>query len=1256
MASFGDTAMCQWLFAPSRRTRPATVDPTEPRRFPDPVPPPLLSPLRGRSCGWTHPRQPAERPNTIHLSGAADSLIAIGLGCEREVGVRDHLAALGVVLRKVLERELPTLGPDWWREGVLLKLSYQQRTTADENRWSTLVELDVAALLRVVDGNWELFRRRNLVKWDARNWLKEASSVRNRWAHDVPGHEPSPDRVYRDLDTLALLADALLPGSPEAEQLADARAEALAVLAPAPSSVAPSKVPSESAAPAAGFAPGVMVRVKARPELTGVVTQVVESGSQLRLTVFHGQLTQTYYESQVEAVEATGGEHLTAEELKARLTALHVRHPSVSRLYSLNSGRIEYEPYQYRPVMKLINAERPRLLIADDVGVGKTIEAGLIIKELQARQKLESILIICPKPLVVEDKWRSELKRFDEDFAHLDSATLRHCVDETRAEGRWPARYRKAILPYSLLDEKLLLGDDTGRRSRAGLVSLIPPIKFDLVIVDEAHHVRNSATWSHRVVKHFMDSAEAAVLISATPIQTGSEDLRTLLRLLRPDTFVDNQAFDLMREPNAHLAIVESAIRVAGEGWQSAARDALDRALATPWGSRVLRADPRAQEVRDILDQDALTDRERVKVIRLAQSLNTFSALINRTRRRDIGSFTTRKPETFQVDFTPVQAAVHEDLLDLAGRISTSKGHGQSLDFVLSTLQRQAASSLNGLAPFVEDLLQHKLTAEELSEADSDVESLEITALESFVTEIREIAKRAAALTEDPKLDRLLSYVYEKRQLPNNKLLLFSTFRHTLRYLYAHLDAAGVRVGLVHGGVPDDERRELRARFAKHKDEPDALDVLLSSEVGTEGLDYQFCDALVNYDLPWNPMRIEQRIGRIDRRGQKSETIAIKNLVVSGTVDAVIFDRCLSRIGVFRRALGGSEEILGELTREIRQIGEDLTLSDAERAQRLQQLTDNKIGRIQEQEELEERESALFGLPLKKLDEEGVEQASSPWLAPDQLARLVKRYLLDKGYERADALFDRPVSLLRPSKDVRSALADDLRNVAPDSASSWGRWLAASGAEQSRRLTFDPSHAESGDVELLSPVHELVRAAAANQEAFAAEASVALRVESKALSPGLYPVSIHAWTYLGARDDFEVVVIADDEPLSAEIADLLLDATDSIEPAEVNAAGDLDDRHYLTWTDARAAHIDRARVHVESQLASLNTTHHARVDQLEDQIATASHENIRRMRESELRSVEDDFSARNQKLEATVARSDVTTTLLCSGIVEVLSG
>lgn len=1172
------------------------------------------------------------------------------------VNMREHLSTLATLLRRFLKRELSSTGKDWWSQSVLSALSYQQRIQADEQQWSTLDDLDVAATLRVVDQNWDLFRRRGLVKWDDRNWLKEASSVRNRHSHDAPGREPSAERIYRDIDTLALLAEALEPDSVEAQRLSAARTEALAVLSPSQNSESSATLPatSTSARAAGPFAPGVMVRLKARPELTGVVMQVDDSGSQTRLMVFHGSTPQTYYESQVELVDSKAAEHLSAEEMKSRLTAAHVLHPSVNRLYSLNSGRIDYEPYQYRPVMKLITADRPRLLIADDVGVGKTIEAGLIIKELQARQKLDSILVICPKPLVVESKWRTELKRFDEDFAHLDSATLRHCIDETRAEGRWPARYRKAILPYSLLDERLLLGENSGRRPRPGLVSLLPPVKFDLVVVDEAHHVRNSDTWSHRVVKHLLDSAEAAVLISATPIQTGSEDLRTLLRLLRPDTFVDNQTFELMREPNAYLANVESSVRIANEGWQQESAEELDAALATTWGSRVLRANPRAQELRDLLGQDSVDDRERVKALRLTQSLNTFSGLINRTRRRDIGSFTTRKPETFEVDFTQEQQVVHDLLLDLAGRISTSRGHGQSLDFILSTLQRQAASCLNGLAPFVEDLLRRKLSSEELSEADVEVDELDTTGLEGFIDEIQEVAREAAALTEDPKLDRLVAYVEEKQGLTNNKLLVFSTFRHTLRYLVERLTATGVRVGLVHGGVPDDERRDLRARFAKDRTDPGALDVLLSSEVGTEGLDYQFCDALVNYDLPWNPMRIEQRIGRIDRRGQASETVAIKNLVVSGTVDAVIFERCLERIGVFKRALGGSEAILGDLTRDIRKIAEDLTLTVAEREARLQQLADNRIGRIQEQEELEERESALFGLPLRKLDEEGVEQAASPWLAPEQLTRLVQRYLAGRGYERADTLFERPIALFRPTKEVRAALREDLLSTAPDSTSQWRRWLE-SGADQSRRLTFDPVMASTGDVELLSPVHDLVRAAATHEDQFASESTVSLRVNSTTVPEGTYPITVHSWTYLGARDDFEVVVTTSASGLADELARTLADAVDSVaapeQPSEL-----LDDQHYSEWSDARGTHLDRTRVHVESQLASLSTTHQARMQLLEDQVLSATHENIRRMRESELRALEEDFESRRKRLESSIQRSDITTSLLCAGTVEVVNG
>ena len=126
--------------------------------------------------------------------------------------------------------------------------------------------------------------------------------------------------------------------------------------------------------------------------------------------------------------------------------------------------------------------------------------------------------------------------------------------------------------------------------------------------------------------------------------------------------------------------------------------------------------------------------------------------------------------------------------------------------------------------------------------------------------EIQDVIALANSLDpEDPKLAALLRVVNEKQSLDNNKILLFSSFRHTLRYLLRHLETAGVRVALIQGDVPEDDRRTLRDRFKLPRENKEALDLLLSSEVGCEGLDYQFCDCLVNYDLPWNPMKVEQQ-------------------------------------------------------------------------------------------------------------------------------------------------------------------------------------------------------------------------------------------------------------------------------------------------------------------------------------------------------------------------------------------------------------
>jgi ATP-dependent helicase HepA len=193
------------------------------------------------------------------------------------------------------------------------------------------------------------------------------------------------------------------------------------------------------------------------------------------------------------------------------------------------------------------------------------------------------------------------------------------------------------------------------------------------------------------------------------------------------------------------------------------------------------------------------------------------------------------------------------------------------------------------LAPLLRDLMANKVDQLEIAEiSDADLPD-EIGFIEDH-TQRRSPSCWSGQTTCRPtttKVNAFIKVMQDKRQLPNNKALVFSTFRHTLAYLAEHLQRANFRFGLIHGGIPDEERAELRRRFALPKTDADALDVLLSSEVGCEGLDFQFCDFLVNYDLPWNPMRIEQRIGRIDRYGQPSEAVAIVNFVTPGTVDGI---------------------------------------------------------------------------------------------------------------------------------------------------------------------------------------------------------------------------------------------------------------------------------------------------------------------------------------------------------------------------------
>jgi len=983
-----------------------------------------------------------------------------------------------------------------------------------------------------------------------------------------------------------------------------------------------------------------MVALKSDPAKFGPIIDIRHGTPEDIIHVFIGNTVQTYYPSQLEPYTEKIPRILSSGQFHAFLSAFEILNPGSANLYSINAARIDFIPYQYRPVLRFIRADRPRMLIADSVGVGKTIEAGLILRELQARKDVNSILIICPKPLVTESKWLNEMKRFDEDFEHLDRSDLRFCIEETNIGGEWPVKKEKAIISYSKFNSVIL--DGQGRF--VGLNKLNPPPHFDLVIVDEAHHVRNVDTDAYKAVKFFCDNAEAAVFLTATPIQLGDNDLFVLLNLLRPDLIIDRNSFELMAEPNPFINGAISAMRGQDSDWRENALDFLNKAAKTSWGGKVLAINPDFINVREKLLQKEISREDRVKLITTAENLHTFSGIINRTRRRDIGDFTTRYPETKPIPFTPNQQKLHDSLLSVQAEIFRRIHGNKNIAFMMTTIRRQAASCIFGLKPYLEEMLTRhadELFSDDLlNDAVDDTfdSDLDLSGILSIEKEIKKILSFAENLdNNDPKYDELRRIVEEKQKRENHRVMLFSSFRHTLNYLFEKLVKDGFRAGLIHGGIPDNQRVELRQRFEKSKEDTEALDVLLFSEVGCEGLDYQFCDCLVNYDLPWNPMRIEQRIGRIDRKGQKSDPVVIYNMVTPGTVDFDIYERCLWRIGVFKQSIGDCEEILGEITKEIKSIGEDFTLNEEQRRKKLELLEDQKISRIQEIQRLEDEKYNFIGLELPKdqLNEE-IKNATNFWLGSVSIEHLVNLYLQDIiGAKQEVILGKETLKTMRLSTDTRAALLADYRKYPfrkKEINLKWERWLQ--GSNQYLPVTFESECAANNpNAVFLAPFHPFVQQAARhftiNEKAVAC-----LEVLTDKVKPGIHFFAIYRWKYMGVREDRCFKIITDDDELDKHIDLLLKEAKDSLdENANITEQiiNDFNSRHYAVWETAKNKHLKENERFINYQRQSLILSHNARITLLNERLMNVQDEQVRRMHQGEIRKAEADY-ARHLKI------------------------
>jgi ERCC4-related helicase len=1156
-----------------------------------------------------------------------------------------------------LARNIPELDKNgnWWQNFVLDQLSYIQLEKVQYKSVGDFAAFDLASLLKILDSNW--YELQNYISFskEDRNFIKEMQTIRNRWAHQNSEVYP-PEDIYRDLDTMYRFCKVIQVEEPLLQEILAAKKQLVLTMHPQEKEV---QEPIDETVSAEGFALGQMVALKSDPTTQGAVIAITPASPEPRITVFFNNQPHSYYSSQLQPYSKAESRfsRISLDNFFCFLTAQQITFPALSTLYSLNAARIDFIPYQLRPVLKFIQSDRPRLLIADGVGVGKTIEAGLILRELQARREIHSVLIICPKPLVAEKKWESELKRFDERFIPLNGQQLRYCISEMDIDGQWPEQYEKAILPFSLLDETFLFGTHKGRKNTKGLLDLDPPPRFDLIIVDEAHHIRNIDTYAHKAVRFLADNAEAVLFLTATPIQLGNQDLFVLLNTLRPDLVIDKQSFDHMLEPNPFLTEAANHIRGQVSNWQNLAMEQLNFAGRTSWGNSILKENPNYLESLELLRQKELTSEGRIKLLSNVENLNSFSKMINRTRRRDIGDFTIRTPMTIEVAFTAAQKTIHDELLDIQTEIM-SRLHGNvNIGFLLSTIRRQVSSCVFGLTPYLRDILKRHIA--ELAELDEEglIDEENPDWLESLDMRINQMVEMVKDLPpEDPKLESLIKVIREKQELSNNKIMLFSTFRHTLRYLSNKLTLQGFRIGLIHGEIKDEERVLLRNRFMLPRDNPMALDVLLFSEVGSEGLDYQFCDCMINYDLPWNPMKIEQRIGRIDRNGQKSDRVTIYNFVTPGTIDAEIYNRCMLRIGVFTSSLGTSEEILGDITKGIRDIAEDFNLTSSMRMAKLQQLADNKIRLVQEQELLEQKQLQLFGIQLPKAQmNKEILEASSNWLSPLSIHRLIRNYLQGRcNPDQEYILGDKALKTLRLNLEARELLRQDFKSLPRQNNQmyrSWETWLKGDAPHVS--ITFEAECASSNQDSLfLMPVHPLVKQAA-NFLSIKTGATTAMKVTSDDFPFGTYSFAIYRWHYLGVKEDLVFHPVSSNPLLKDSLFDLFQKAEqesfDLLSTDKIDTEL-LDSQHYEQWHAAKELHFKKSQALVEYRKESLITSHKARIALLENQLENSADDKIRRMRQAQIQNAQSDYKIHFEELEKAMLRADIVAEPIAYGI------
>ena len=1003
------------------------------------------------------------------------------------------------------------------------------------------------------------------------------------------------------------------------------------------------------------FGTNDFVEVKASPGTRGMVAKILDQNGVGTYEVFVNGKTKVFYGPQL--VPAGGDEAAkiatTANEFHAHLTAHAALPPEAGSAVSLSDACLDYIPEQIEAIGSFLRTSNQRYLVATPTGGGKTVLAAMAMRELLSRSEMPNILIICPKPLIVEDKIQNEMKRLGLGFSCPTRREFLRSIHNMHAKSGGNREPSRIIIPYSFLDDKLLHGPDEHGQP-GGLLALDPPPLFDLVVVDEAHHIRNPNTCQYQAVECLCLDALAVLYMSASPIQLGDRDLYAILTALGADPGMDRRAFARMIDAVPHLSRATREVLEDGAGWERRTLAHLESASRTEWGQGVLQDNLEFRRTIAILKAGAIDGGERIRVANAIAAVSPFSSVMcsGNTHQIDVGI--VRKAATVTVDPTPAQRRFHDDLVRFYTDLMANTYGRSHARFHSTTFLQQAASCINALAPHVKDVLGRRLDKIRKNSGTQDGDK--VRKLES---EVNRLVRSAEMLGDnDPKLEHLHDIVGQKSNASNPRLLIFAHWRYTLDYLFAQLAKRGVKVGMVHGGVPGHARMDLKRRFQLRANDPTHIQVLLASDVCSEGLDYDFCDTIVNYDLPWNPTVIEQRIGRIDRRGQKNGTVLVYNLVTPGTIDDEIHARCAKRIACFQDIVRTCKPILGLRREELGDIGDEGRLTNTESQSLRRAQADASIAAALLKDDL--RHEHFFGLDLPcATGGSALDADLNPWASSEAIENLLQAYLESLIGQGGYAIHGMGMKDLRVPMALKERLRHDLPAAAlpqSEAVRRWRHWLC--GSEGQLRVAFAANSPMAADAEIMNLDHPLVRQAVAHVAKASSRMVVTIQAFDDEIPPGEYPFEIYRWAYLGFAPRISLVPVCESEIVLPRLASLLLSGvvcTDSERhPGAIPDQRKWNGAHRDLWEEARGRHRCESSALATKLIETLDASHAARSRFLGERCGQKGiSDQSRKAYESKLRAITADYERRRNAIFESSENADIDPTSVVSGILRI---